>query len=333
MNLFYGQRLSWVRSSYPLRFKFVLGFLIVWLSAIFFCFQNVTVRVLFTEHNVLGLLQTGGFVPPTPQHSFLLLLMRMLVVVPLMGGMANKLYPLTWQELSQLQRKEQRSLLIQAIACGGLMFLYLALLYVSIGLIPTGIALTLFFTYPAFTALFAWRLFGDLPSQLRWFVMGLVFLGSALTVPHINIANDRQSLIGIITGIASGVTFALYTVLAQKSLTKLHPVPFTWLSFATTLVLSAICLLIWPVPDTELAWRSLWIGSTLSALFTFGGHLLNNMGIQLIGATSAAMISATNPALTVVLAWVTIQETLTGLQVLGVATVSLGVALLSLERR
>jgi drug/metabolite transporter (DMT)-like permease len=311
----------------------VLGLLIVLLSAICFCFQNVTVRVLFTEHNVLGLLQTGGFVPPTPQHSFLLLLMRMLVVVPLMAGVAGKLYPLTWQELGQLHRAEQRSLLTQAIACGGLMFLYLALLYGSIGLIPTGIALTLFFTYPTFTALFAWRLFGDLPSQLRWFVMGLVFVGSGLTLPQIDIANDRQSLIGIMTGLASGVTFALYTVLAQKSLTKLHPVPFTWLSFATTLVLSAICLLIWRVPEPELAWRSLWIGSTLSALFTFGGHLLNNMGIQLIGATLAAMVSATNPALTVVLAWVTIQETLTGLQVLGVATVSFGVALLSLERR
>ncbi len=311
----------------------MLGFLIVLLSAIFFCFQNVTVRVLFTEHNILGLLQTGGFVPPTPQHSFLLLLMRMLVVVPVMAGMAGKLYPPTWREIGHLYRAEQRSLLTQAIGCGGLMFLYLALLYVSIGLIPTGIALTLFFTYPAFTALFAWRLFGDLPSQLRWLVMGLVFVGSALTVPQINIIGDRQSLVGIITGIASGVAFALYTVLAQKSLAKLHPVPFTWLSFATTLVLSGLCLLIWPVTDTGLAWESLWIGSTLSALFTFGGHLLNNMGIQLIGATSAAMVSATNPALTVVLAWVTIQETLTSIQVLGVVTVSLGVALLSLERR
>ncbi len=311
----------------------MLGFLIVLLSAVFFCFQNVTVRVLFTEHDVLGLLQTGGFVPPTPQHSFLLLLMRMLIVVPLMAGMAVKLYPLTWQELGQLRTVEQRPLLVQAIACGGLMFLYLALLYISIGLIPTGIALTLFFTYPAFTALFAWRLFGDLPTQLRWLVMGLVFLGSALTLPHINLASDRQTLLGIITGVASGITFALYTVFAQKSLTKLHPVPFTWLSFATTLALSAICLLVWRVPEAELAWLPLWIGSILSALFTFGGHLLNNMGIRLIGATLAAMVSATNPALTVVLAWVTIQETLTGLQVVGVATVSLGVALLSLERR
>jgi drug/metabolite transporter (DMT)-like permease len=311
----------------------VLGFLIVLLSAVFFCFQNVTVRVLFTEHDILGLLLTGGFVSPTPQHSFLLLLMRMLVVVPLMAAMAVKLYPLTWKELGQLRAVEQRPLLVQAIACGGLMFLYLALLYISIGLIPTGIALTLFFTYPAFTALFAWRLFGDLPTPLRWLVMGLVFLGSALTVPHINIGSDRQSLIGIITGVASGVTFALYTVVAQKSLTKLHPVPFTWLSFAATLALSALCLLVWPIPNPELAWLPLWIGSILSAFFTFGGHLLNNIGIRSIGASLASMISATNPALTVILAWVTIQETLTGLQIAGVVTVSLGVGLLSLERR
>ena len=44
------------------------------------------------------------------------------------------------------------------------MFLYLALLYVAIGQIATGIALTLFFTFPVFTALFSW-IFGVWPPH------------------------------------------------------------------------------------------------------------------------------------------------------------------------
>lgn len=313
----------------------MLGFLIVLLSSCFFCFQNVIVRILFSEHTLLGLVHTGGFVTPTLPNSFLLMFMRTLLVVPLMAAVATKLYPATWQEIAQLRAANQRGLLWQAIGCGLLMFLYLALLYIAIGLIPTGIALTLFFTYPVFTALFSWGWLGDRPTRLRWAVMGLVLLGSFLTMPQVS--TTPNSTIGIVTGLASGVTYALYTVFAQKSFEQLHPVPFTWVSFAITLVLSSISLLVWHnsnlLTDTALPWLPLWIGGLLSAIFTFVGHLLNNFGIRLIGATSAAMVAASNPALTVVLAWFAIQETLSGVQLVGVAIVSLSIALLARERR
>lgn len=309
----------------------MLGLFIVLLSSVFFCFQNVIVRVLFSEHTFLGVAHIGGYVTPTLQNSFLLLFMRMLLAVPLMALLLQKLYPSGWRDLGQLRNIEQRRFLLQAVGCGFLMFLYLALLYVAVGMIPTGVAMTLFFSYPVFTALFSWRLLGARPTALHWSVMGLVFLGSSLTMPQINTTADSNSLIGIATAIASGITYALYTVIAQKSFEKLHPVPFTWLSFATTLVLSGVCLLFWNAHNTQLPWLPLWIGALLSALMTFAGHLMNNFGIRLIGAASASMIAATNPALTVVLAWLTIQETLNSWQILGVVIVTLSVALLSRE--
>ena len=212
------------------------------------------------------------------------------------------------------------------------MFLYLALLYISIGLISTGIATTLFFTYPVFTALFSWWLFGNRPTLFRWSIMVLVLLGSYLTMSHTQTTTDGYNLIGIIAGVTSGLTYALYAVNAQKSFESFHPVPFTWISFATTLLITAASLLIWHVQDAQLAWFPLWIGGLLSAIVTFAGHMMNNFGIRLIGATSVSMISASNPALTVVLAWLTIQETLNNVQLIGVVVVVLSVALLSRER-
>lgn len=313
----------------------MLGFLIVLLSAFLFCFQNVVVRVLFSAHPVLGLGTIGGFVTPTLHHSFLLLLMRMLLVVPLMSVLANTLYPTTWQTIAQLRQPQHRSLLLQSLVGGLLMFLYLAVLYISIGLIPTGIALTLFFTYPVFTALLSWRWFNDRPTLFRWIVMAGVLFGSALTMPQANpLTGSREQLIGIVMGLASGVIYAFYTVVAQKSFQTLHPVPFTWISFATSLLLAGICLLLWPgTSEAPLPWVPLWIGSLLSALFTFGGHLLNNLGIRQIGASTAAMVAATNPVLTVILAWLVIQESLTSVQILGVAIATISVAALSQKHR
>ncbi|MCU0527860.1 MAG: DMT family transporter [Elainella sp. Prado103] len=311
---------------------FVIGFLVVLLSSIFFCFQNVIVRVLFNEQTILGIFETGGFVPPTLQYSFLLMFMRMLVGVPLLSGIAPKLYPPIWQEIRCLTKPSHRSVSWQALICGGLMFLYLAQLYISIGLIPTGIALTLFFTYPVFTAIFSWYWFGDRLDTFRGSVMLLVMFGSALTLPLTTATIDQSTWIGMGMGLASGVTYALYTVVAQKAFEALHPVPFSWISFATTLLLSGICLLFWSDGLQNLPWTALWIGSFLSALATFTGHLLNNLGIRFIGATTASMIGATNPALTVILAWLTIHETLSAIQILGVSLVTFSIALLSRGR-
>ncbi len=308
----------------------MIGFLIVLLAAVFFCFQNVIVRVLFNEYTVAGMVQTGGFVEPTLANSFLLMAMRMLLVVPLISALAPTFYPHIWKDLGQLCQPQKRGDLMRSLLGGLFMYLYLALLYFSVGLIPTGIALTLFFTYPVFTALLSWRYFGDPPTRYRWFVMGLVLVGSMLTVPQTGLATNG---LGIGLGIASGIAYAVYTVIAQRSFEQIHPVTFTWISFATTLILSGISLLFWSVPEQGIEWGPLWVCGLLSAIATSSGHLLNNIGIKKIGATSASIVGATNPALTVVLAWIAIQETLNVVQIAGVLLVTFSVALLSREKR
>lgn len=306
----------------------MLGFFLVLSAAVFFCFQNVIVRVLFTQQNLLGIWPTGGFVTPTLYHSLLLLFLRMALVVPLMAVVAPRLYPPTWKQLANLYNKSQWLLLGRSLLAGFLMFGYLVLLYIAVGLIPTGIALTLFFTYPVFTALLTWYFFGDRPTYGGVLIMVLILLGGILTLPQQNFS-VAQGGGGIILAIASGGAYAAYTVLAQSCVKTLHPVPFTGMSFSTTLVLAAFSIFFWPGPHGDLPWLALWLGGLCSAVVTFLGHLLNNYGIRVIGASRAAMIGASNPALTCVLAWLTIAEHLTPVQISGVILVTLSVALLS----
>ncbi len=311
----------------------MFGFIIVLLASFCFCFQNVIVRILFNEQTIWGIFETGGFVIPNLQNSFLLMFMRMVLVVPLMASFATKLYPLTWQDIRALGNNEARPILGRSLVGGVLMFLYLALLYLSIGLIQTGIALTLFFTYPIFTSLFSWVFLGIPPTRFRWMIMVVVLVGTFLTIPYTQTTSDSYNGIGVIFGIASGLAYALYTVNAQKSFEGIHPVPFTWISFATTLGLSATSLLIWQGDNADLNWTPMWVGGFLSAIVTLSGHLMFNYGIKLIGATTAATIGATNPSLTAILAWLTIQETINGLQILGIVIVTVGILLLSQEHR
>lgn len=309
------------------------GYLAVLASSLLFCIQNVVVRVLFTEQTVVGIGAIGGYVPPTLANSFLLLALRMLLAVPLMALLSQAVYPKLWSELGQLLRQAQPRAWGHILGSGVLMFLYLALLYLAVGLVTTGVAMTLFFTFPVFTALFSWGFFKTLPSPYRWGIMALVMVGSVLTVPPEDMVWGSSNGWGVMLGITSGVVYALYTVNVQKAFEFIHPVPFTWVSFLITLILSAGSLGLNPPQMEALAWGPLWIGSLLSGLVTFGGHVLYNSGIRLIGATVAAMVGSANPALKVVLAWWTIHETLHVLQLMGVAVVTGSVAALSAERR
>jgi drug/metabolite transporter (DMT)-like permease len=309
----------------------VLGYGLVLLAGLCFTFQNVIVRVLFTQVDLFGTLPTGGFVEANLPNSFLLLFMRTGVGVPLMACLLPTLYPKTWSDIRHLSHPSQRPQLKLALVGGVLMFLYLALLYVAIGQIPAGIALTLFFTFPVFTALFSWFWFGTPPSRFQWGIMALIFLGSWLTLPQPDSAT-ANSWLGVTFGLASGVTYALYTVIAQKSFEHFHPIPFTWMSFALTLVLSALSLLVWHGQMQSLPWTALWIGGLLSAISTFAGHMLNNLGIRLVGATAAALLGAANPALTALFAWVALQEKLSALQSLGIGLVVISIAALSARK-
>ncbi|MBE9109625.1 EamA family transporter, partial [Nodosilinea sp. LEGE 07298] len=206
----------------------MLGYVLILLATVCFGAQNLITRVLFVPSDLLGLVETGGFVEPTLSNSFLLMFMRTVVGVPLMAVLLPPVYPPIWADLRRLGSANYRRELYLALAGGGLMFSYLALLYVSVGRIAAGIALTLFFTFPVYTALLDWYWFGHRPSASRWGILVLILVGSALTVPMTGAA--IESWLGVVFGLASGVVYAFYTVAAQKAFETFHPVPFTGIS-------------------------------------------------------------------------------------------------------
>ncbi len=317
--------------------KAFTGYGLILGSSFFFCIQNVVVRVMLSPQTLPSGAAIGGYLMPTLSASFLLLVLRMGLAVPLMGVISSRLYPPLWSALDfyNPDRPQRWAILRHSLLGGLLMFSYLACLYLSLGLIATGVAMTLFFTFPVFTALFSWYYFGQRPTPYRWLIMVLVMVGSGLTIPPESFLSLGVNGWGIGLGIAAGLTYALYTVNAQQAFHLIHPIPFTWLSFALTFLLSGAVVLLFPPPEmvnpSAIAWTPIAIGSLISGIVTFGGHALYNSGIPYIGATVAAMVGSLNPALTVLLAWGLIQETLAPLQLLGVILVTASVAALGLE--
>ncbi len=314
-----------------------IGLILALLSSVALSLQNVIFRVMLKKSNIFGMFSLGGFIAPGTGNSLLILWMRMLVVVPMMMVIGWIRYPNLFYDLQDFASFSDREKTWNTIGSGFFLFLSQVTIFLAFGQIPTGVVTTIFFIYPIITVLLSWLLFGDRPSVVRTIITIVVFLGVVL----ISLPGGAQiefSPLGIALAVVSGVAFALYVILTQAAQKKIHPVPFSVINFIIILVFSGLTLMA-PFLPPEFNVKinpQMWSGIVASALvlgsLTLAGYLMTNIGINMIGAAPFSVIGATGPALTSLMAFVIIQESLKMNQILGMLLVTAGVVALSVER-
>ncbi|BAU10348.1 hypothetical protein LEP3755_08320 [Leptolyngbya sp. NIES-3755] len=325
---------SILKSREPKLSKAKLGLWLILVSTLALSIHNVIVRITIGQRvNLFGLFSIGGLIQPTIGNSLLILWLRMLVVVPLMIGIAGFLYPPAWRDLQRLILQRDRRPLFSIIGSGAFLFLSQVLIYIAIAQIGPGAAVTILFMYPLITVPLAWWMFHDRPTRLRIAVMTLILIGVVLTaIPSLGAAKIGG---GVITALLSGIAFALYLIFMQLGFRKVHPVPVSVVQFLTVLVLSSFSLSL-PIslgvsilPEARIGFFG---GGLVLGAFTLVGYLANNFGVRYMGAAQASIVASSGPVLTAVLAALMIRTKLDWVQIAGILLVTIGVTALSLER-
>lgn len=325
-----------------------IGLLLALISAVVLSLFNVSLKIILkakAPRMIFGLFEVQGVVSPGFGNSLLILLIRLIVVMALMPILATFLYPSVWKDLRRFIDNGDRDLWTKVLGSAFFLFLSQVLIYIAIGNIPTGVAITIFFIYPIVTVLASWGLFGDRPTVLRILAMCVISGGLLLAaVPSFGQKAIGDVGLGVTAAVGAGVTFAGYVLLTQMAAGKLHPIPFSLVNFAAIFVFSAVSLILLPLGigmglPTNLAvfvdpnvWSGLIFGGFLLGVLTLFSYLLNNFAIRFAGAALASVIGTLGPALTALFALVIINEKIPFIQVLGLALVTLGVAGMSLER-
>ncbi|MEH2434469.1 MAG: EamA family transporter [Nostoc sp.] len=324
-----------------------IGLLLIVLSAVLSSLYNVAIRVIFHEGSqIFGVLEVERLLPPTLGNTFLILTLRFMVVVPLMVLLSPILHPTLWQDLENLASSVRgnptaantatKQILLLSVVSGCFLFLSQLLIYIAIAQVTTGMAIALFFIYPMVSGLLSWFLFRDRPTTFRISAIAAICCGELLVLggsPNPGMGNTSM---GSSAAILSGVAFAAYIILTRVCASKLHPVTFTLINFATMLLLSFICLML-PLPGS---WNlvvdpskmlELVLSAFILGVLTLAGYLLNNVGISKLGGSRSALIGGTIPVLTVIFAGLIIQENLDIVQIMGVLLVTFGAAAFSFE--
>jgi drug/metabolite transporter (DMT)-like permease len=259
------------------------------------------------------------------------------------GFVAITLLPIFGLLYPLLLRIERRHLLY--LATYGLMLaMFNALWTLSVALNGAAISTVLVYSSAAFTALLGWWL---LKERLDWpkiLAVTLSLGGCVLVSGTFDPEIWHVNLIGVLTGILSGLWYAIYSLMgrsaAQRGLNPWTTLFYTF-SFAAIFLLG-FNLLPWGYFPGAATFPAdlFWLGKALPGwgiLFllaagpTVLGFGLYNVSLSLLPSSVANLILTLEPASTTLIAYLFLAERLTMVQIAGSLMIISGVAFLRLR--
>jgi drug/metabolite transporter (DMT)-like permease len=225
------------------------------------------------------------------------------------------------------------------LAYGFVLSVFNSLWTLAVALDGAAVATVLAYSSPAYTALLAWRLFGERLSPAKIAAILLSLAGCILVSGAYDAAVWQVNPLGIAAGLVAGLAFAIYSIMGRAAAQRDMP---TWSTLLYTFLGAAVFLLLYQLipallpgsgrsPDLFALDGSLTGWAVLAALAlgpTIGGYGLYAVSLTYLPASVANLITTLEPTMTAALAYFLLGETFTPPQVAGGILVMLGVVVL-----
>jgi len=243
--------------------------------------------------------------------------------------------------LHPLLLRVKRQHLLYLISYGLVLATFNALWTLSVVLNGAAIATVLAYCSAGFTALLGWWLLKERLDWAKLLAVALSLGGCVLVSGALDPAAWRANLMGILTGIISGLGYAIYSLMGRSAAQRgLNP----WTTLFYTFGFAAAFLLLFNLLPWKLfpgaATRPadlFWLGNALAGwgiLFllaagpTVAGFGLYNVSLSYLPSSVANLIVTLEPAFTAVIAYFLLGERFNGAQVGGSLMILAGVVFL-----
>lgn len=230
-------------------------------------------------------------------------------------------------------------------AYGFVLALFNALWTVSVVLNGAAVGTVLCYCSAAFTALLGWLILKESLTVAKVVAVLLSLAGCALIVNALDPAVWHVNALGIITGIGSGLFYAIYSLMG-RSASQRGLDPWTTL-FYTFLIAAGFMLLMNLALGKQLPGAAanpaelFWLGKSFMGWFilfllaagpTLMGYGLYNVALKHLPSSVANLIVTIEPVFTAFTAYFILGERLTGRQILGSLLVMAGVVVIRMYK-
>lgn len=201
--------------------------------------------------------------------------------------------------------------------------------FYTINISSISVAVILMYTSPVFVMIFSIFLFKEKLTREKLISLILTFIGCLLVTVFGQKSGHRIPGLAILTGLASGVTFGLYSIFGTYALKKYNSMTVTTYTF----VFASLGIL----PMTNLKEmlylfqnaKAIYYGVAIVLLCTVLSFTLYNKGLTYIEASRALIISTLEPIVATIMGIVMFSEAITVLKVVGMLLVIFSVSMLN----
>ncbi|MEK7736155.1 MAG: DMT family transporter [Pseudomonadota bacterium] len=221
-----------------------------------------------------------------------------------------------------------------AIVVLGLLGYYGASIFDFIGLryITAGLERLILFTYPTLTVAIGALFLGHRLSRRELAALVLCYAGIAAAFAHdLQLTADETAVwIGAAFVFASSLSYALYLVGGGQMIARLGAARFTALAMLASTAATLIHFLVaQPLSALDQPWQIYALGLAMALFSTVLPVFAQSAAVHRIGAGRAALVGTVGPLLTILFAWVLLDESISAAQIAGAALVVAGVLLVS----
>jgi len=240
-------------------------------------------------------------------------------------------------QLLHLPRSQWKFILGYGLLLSG----FNALWTVSVVMNGAAVSTVMVYSSAAFTAVIAWRLFGE-GMNLAKITAVILGIGGCVLVAG---ANDpsawRSNALGVVTGLVSGLAFTAYSLMGKISARRGIS---SWTALTYTFMLASVLLVAYNFLLPELAGVTLgspnlipaldskgWVALVLLGLGpTIGGYGLYNYSLMYLPASIVNLLATMEPVMTAVQSYLLLGERFTLTQVIGSLLIIGGVVMIRL---
>jgi drug/metabolite transporter (DMT)-like permease len=217
-------------------------------------------------------------------------------------------------------------------------FLY----YVAIGRMPVGIALVFEMTAPVLIALYVWLVRREKLRSRLW-VSLLLSLSGLVLVAEVWRDGGSLDLVGVVAALVAALCLATYYLMGERGAVTRDPVTLTCWSFVAAAVFWSIAAPWWEFDGAVLDGRvAISVGSAQVPLWVLVAWIvvlgavvpfwLSIAALQHLAPTTAGLVATVEPVFASIVAWLWLEQVLSGWQIAGGAVVLTGIVLAQTAR-
>lgn len=221
------------------------------------------------------------------------------------------------------------------VAITGILGYYVSSLLDFWGLrfVSAGIERLILFIYPTFVLLMTSLLFKANVQPRQWWAVGITYVGLVVAYySELRFQNDASFFLGSFLILACAFTYASYIVGSGRLIPAIGAIKFN--SYAMTFACAAVLIHFFlsghsltGVPGSVFGY-----GLAMAIVSTVVPSYLVSASINRLGANNAAIVASIGPVSTILQAYYVLDESISGMQLMGTALILAGVLLVSWKK-